>query len=104
MGSEWSRTCSARVGGIVEIGGEGVGQELGSAGRDEAARQSVPNQLDISSDAGGDHGQSGGHGLENGIGYALPDRREDEDVQSAQDEWDVVPLAEEPDAVSEPEL
>ena len=95
---------SGRAGGIVEIRGERVGQELGSAGLDEAARQSVPNQLDVSSDAGGDHGQSGGHGLENGVGYALPDRREDEDVQSAQDEGDVVPLAEEPDAVFEPEV
>ena len=35
---------------------------------------------------------------------AFAARREDEDVQSAQDEGDVVPLAEEPDAVSEPEL
>src|SRR5215510_13723789 len=59
----------------------------------EESRASLVDQLGVSPDPCGYDGQSGSHRLENGVGDALGERGQHEDVEALHEEGHVVSLA-----------
>ena len=70
--------------------------------RNEHARHPGFDQLGIPADPRRDDGESAGHRLEDRVGDALRERRQDEAVESAHDLRHVGALACEPDAIAHP--
>ena len=83
---------------------EGLREPLGICGRDKDPRLAVGDELRHASHPGGDHRQSGGHGLEHGDRHPFRGTREHEHVGSGEQLRHVIPLASQADAPVEPQL
>lgn len=93
----------AAFGWVGDQAGEGSSERARIAWTNQDARLAVDDQLGYASDARGDHGKAGGHGLEHGHGHSLGCAGEHEDVRVGKQLGNVVALAEEPNAPGDAE-